>query len=262
MTSQASSYGRAFAAYYNEHWRAFAEQTAPRLLAWYAATEPGRLRQPVLDLGCGTGQLARHFLARGYAVTGLDLSTAMLAHAAANNAAAVTEGRARFKQADVAAFTLERGSRFGLVLSTFDALNHLPSFTALRGCFRSVRAVLAPGGLFVFDLTTRLGLQGWNQVSVDEHNGTVLVQRRTFDGRSARALTTLTGFVPAEDGRYERFDEAIYNTVFEMAAVRQALLDEGWADTHTATLADLDRPLAEPEQESRVYFVARLAPAG
>ncbi len=258
MTGSAASYGRAFAAYYNAHWQAFAEQSAPRLLAWYAATAPGRAGLPVLDVGCGTGQLARHFLAQGYAVTGLDLSADMLAHAAANNTAAVGEGRARFVQGDAAAFTLA-GARFGLVLSTFDALNHLPSLEALRGCFRSVRAVLAPDGLFVFDLNTRLGLQGWNSLNVFEHEGVVLIQRRSFDGRAARALTTLTGFVPAPGGGYERFDETIYNTVYEMEAVRQALLAAGWAAVHTATLADLDAALAEPEAQSRVYFVARLA---
>jgi SAM-dependent methyltransferase len=163
------AYGRLFAAYYNQHWQTFAEQTAPRLLAWYAATPPGRQRLPVLDLGCGTGQLTRHFLAAGYSVTGLDISADMLAHARANNALGVAEGRARFVQGDAAAFTLD--GAFGLVVSTFDALNHLPDLEALRGCFRSARAVLAPGGRFVFDLNTRLGLQGWNSLTVHEHDG-------------------------------------------------------------------------------------------
>ena len=256
MSPAPTHYGRAFADYYNQHWQAFAEHSAPRLLAWYAHTEPGRQRLPVLDVGCGAGQLAQHFLAQGYAVTGLDLSPDMLAHAAANNAAAVAAGRARFEQADAAAFTL--GQRFGLVLSTFDVLNHLPDLEALRGCFRSVRAVLAPGGRFVFDLNTRLGLQGWNSLGVYEADGVVVIQRRTFEAGAARALTSLTGFVPSPGGGYERFDEAITNTVFEMEAVRQALLDEGWSHVHTATLADLEAPLADPEQEGRVYFVARL----
>ena len=256
-----TAYGRAFAAYYNAHWQAFAEHTAPRLLAWYAATEPGRQRQPVLDLGCGTGQLARHWLAQGYAVTGLDLSPHMLAHATANNLAAVAEGRARFVQADAANFRLEQPAGFGLAVSTFDALNHLPSLEALRGCFRSARAVLAAGGVFVFDLNTRLGLQGWNSLNVYEHDGSVLIQRRRYDGVSARAVTTLTGFVPAAAGHYERFDETIYNTVFVMRAVRAALSEAGWVAVHTATLANLNAPLPDPEQESRVYFVARLPPA-
>lgn len=253
MTS--SPYGPLFAAYYNAHWQTFAEHSAPRLLAWYAATAPGQQRLPVLDLGCGTGQLARHFLAAGYAVTGLDLSPDMLAHAAANNANAIAAGRAQFVLGDAARFTLDE--QFGLVLSTFDALNHLPSLEALRGCFHSARAVAAPGGLFVFDLNTRLGLQGWNSLTVHEHAGTVLIQHRTYDGHAPRALTHLTGFVPTGNGHYTRFDEAIANTVFAMEAVRQTLTACGWPTVHLATLADLNAPLSEPEAESRVYFVAR-----
>jgi SAM-dependent methyltransferase len=250
-----TTYGPGFAAYYNAHWQAFAEQTAPRLLAWHAAAAPSARARHLLDLGCGTGQLARHFLAAGYHVTGLDLSAEMLAHAAGNNAAAVVEGRARFVQGDAAAFHFDE--TFGLILSTFDALNHLPSLEALRGCFRSARAVLAPGGVFVFDLNTRLGLQGWNSLSVHEHDGTVLIQRRSFEGQSPRALTTLTGFVPDGHGRYERFDEAIYNTLYALDDVLRALAEAGWPTVHTATVANLDAPLAEPEQQSRVYFVAR-----
>lgn len=249
------AYGRAFAAYYNTHWRAFAEQTAPRLLAWYAASPPGRQRLPVLDLGCGTGQLAAHFLAAGYAVTGLDLSPEMLAHAARNNAAAVAAGRARFVQADAADFAVD--GAFGLIVSTFDTLNHLPDLNALRGCFRSARRVLAPGGFFVFDLNTRLGLQGWNSLNVYEHDGTVLIQRRQYEPGALRAATTLIGFVPAANGRYQRFDETITNTAFAVSDVLPALAACGWPTAHTATLADLDAPLAEPEAQSRIYFVAR-----
>jgi SAM-dependent methyltransferase len=249
-----SAYGRAFAGYYNTHWRAFAEQTAPRLLAWYAATPPGRQRLPVLDLGCGTGQLAAHFLAAGFAVTGLDLSPEMLAHAARNNAAAVAAGRARFVQGDAAHFAFDHA--FGLIASTFDTLNHLPDLDALRGCFRSARAVLAPGGYFVFDLNTRLGLQGWNSLNIYEHDGTVLIQRRQYAPGASGAVTTLTGFVPAADGGYERFDETITNTAFAVSDVLAALAECGWPTAHTATLADLNAPLADPEAQSRVYFVA------
>ncbi|NIN99288.1 MAG: methyltransferase domain-containing protein, partial [Anaerolineae bacterium] len=95
-----------------------------------------------LDVCCGTGQLAIYFLERGYKVVGIDLSENMLRYAQESAAQYIGRGQARFLQADAADFTLDE--RFGLVVSTFDSLNHLPDENALRSCFQSVYAVLVP----------------------------------------------------------------------------------------------------------------------
>jgi SAM-dependent methyltransferase len=248
------SYGRTFAFVYNARWAGFARQVAPRLLEFYGGTAHGQARQPVLDLCCGTGQLALAFLEGGYPVTGLDLSEGMLAHAAENAARYVASGQARFVRGDAGDFRLD--APVGLVASTYDALNHLPDLDALRGCFRSVHGVLLPGGHFVFDLNTRLGLNRWNSITVDDGDEALIVSRGIYDGQSERAWTKISGFARLPDGRYERFDETVYNTVFAMADVLRALREAGFA-AHAARLADLATPLAEPEQEGRVFFVAQ-----
>jgi SAM-dependent methyltransferase len=252
------AYGHAFAYVYNLRWGFFARQVAPRLLAFYAATPAGQARQPVLDLCCGTGQLALACLAAGYPVTGLDLSGDMLAHAAGNAAAFVASGQARFVPGDAAGFEL--GQRFGLVVSTFDALNHLPDFDALHGCFRSVQRHLVAGGYFVFDLNTRLGLRRWNNITVDDSDEALIINRGFYDGESDRAWVKISGFVRTPAGAYERFDETVYNTVFPVAAVLAALDTAGLA-AYPARLEDLSKPIEEPEAEGRVFIVARLGPA-
>ena len=147
------TYGPLFAKIYNDRWSGFARHAAPALLDYYAGTPAGQARLPVLDLCCGTGQIALAFLEQGYTVSGLDLSPHMLALAAQNAAGYLETGQARFIQGDAANFSLP--PEFGLALSTYDALNHLDSLEALRGCFRSVAAALAPGGSFICDLNTR-----------------------------------------------------------------------------------------------------------
>ena len=44
-----------------------------------------------------------------------------------------------------------------------------------------------------------------------------LINRGMYDEHTVKAWTKITGFVRDDDGRYERFDETVYNTVFEMA---------------------------------------------
>ena len=144
---------------------------------------------------------------------------------------------------------------FGLVVSTFDALNHLPDLDALRSCFACAHAVTLDGGTLIFDLNTRLGLKRWNNINVQETDDALVISRGIFDGGD-KAYTRVSGFVRDEDDRYTRFEETVYNTVFEMAAVRAALLETGWRDAYCARLSDLAAPLDSPEEEGRVFFVA------
>ena len=59
------------------------------------------------------------------------------------------------------------------------------------------------------------------------------------------------------DGLYERVEESVFNTLFVMDNVKHALLDTGWGEVYFARISDLSKPIAEPEQEARVFIVAR-----
>jgi hypothetical protein len=126
---------------------------------------------------------------------------------------------------------------------------------ALRRCFQCVHAVSE--GYFIFDLNTRLGLQRWNSIHVDESSDEALIiTRGLFDGQSDRAWTRISGFARRPDGLYERFDETAFNTAFELEWVKNALLEVGWQQVHFARVQDLPTPLTEPEKEGRVFIVA------
>jgi hypothetical protein len=144
-----------------------------------------------------------------------------------------------------------------MVASTYDALNHLEDKAQLRSCFQSVFAVLDQDGVFVFDLNTQDGLRRWNSIRVDDFDEVMVVSRGIYDGQGQRAYTQLSGFVLAEDGLYERFEETVYNTVFDLDWVRETLLEIGWQDVYFARGEDLVVPIEDPEREPRVFFVAR-----
>ena len=253
-------YSEGFAAIYNMRWNAFASAAAPRIIALYEQTALSHHVKRLLDLACGTGLLMLAFLERGYDAVGLDLSPAMLAHARENVRAQGTRdllatGQARFVEGDAAGFTLD--ATFGLVTSTFDALNHLPDMDALRGCFRSVFRVLEPDGLFVFDLNTRFGLQRWAGMNVQDEEDLVLITRGVVVDDEKRAYTQISGFLHQENGLYKRFNQVAYNSIFVMDEVASALVEAGFAHTYFAQPQALDVPVDDPETYGRVFVIAR-----
>jgi SAM-dependent methyltransferase len=249
------AYGSSFARIYNMRWGNFANRAAPLLRAYYEGLFPGETaRHRLLDLCCGTGQLSLHFLDNGYQVTGIDLSPAMLEYARQNCAAYIVTGQARFLQADAASYEVD--NPVDLVISTFDALNHLPDLAALRGCFQSTFSALRPGGVFIFDLNTRLGLRRWATGNIEENPDLTLFTFGLYEEGSGKAHTRISGFLRAEDGRYDRFEETAYNCAFNLDEVQNILLEVGFKHAHFANLTDLAKPLDQPELENRVFFAA------
>ena len=83
-----------------------------------------------------------------------------------------------------------------------------------------------------------------------------IIYRGSYEPQENKAWLQLSGFVRLENGLYGRFEERVYNTIFEMASVRQWLLDLGFEDVYFARTGDLVTPIEEPEQLPRAFVVA------
>lgn len=107
----------------------------------------------ILDLCCGTGQLVQQLLNKGYQVSGLDGSEAMLQYARQNAPGGkFILGDARF---------FELPFTFDAVFSTSASLNHVMSLEELKSVFRNVYAALRENGMFLFDLNHKGQLEKW-----------------------------------------------------------------------------------------------------
>jgi SAM-dependent methyltransferase len=134
----APAYARLTAGYDYERWLA-------ALLV--LARECGLRGRRALDVACGTGSSSLPLLRRGYEVTGVDRSEAMLQRAGERLGAAVPLVRADMR-------SLPRVGSFDLVLCLDDAVNHLLSAAELGSALEGMAANLAPGGVLVFDVNT------------------------------------------------------------------------------------------------------------
>ncbi len=102
----------------------------------------------VLELACGTGQLAVPIAGAGSPTVGLDLSAAMLK--TARDRAATAKVSVEFVQGDMRQFDL--GRRFAFIFVARNSLLHLCSIEDVLAAFAAVTRHLAPNGIFAFDV--------------------------------------------------------------------------------------------------------------
>lgn len=108
---------------------------------------------PVLELGCGTGDVLLPIARRGIHAWGIDCSERMLERARLKAAAEPPEVRERlhFERANMEDFSLPR--RFAQIFLPNDAIGHLLTTDALFAVFGRCANHLEPGGRLVLDVS-------------------------------------------------------------------------------------------------------------
>jgi SAM-dependent methyltransferase len=151
--------------------------TDPRLAALYDALNPPgadtdfylRLAQGapkrVLDLGCGTGQLAAVLASRGHAVTGVDPAAAMLEIGRRQ-----PDGeRVDWVEGDARGVALDR--RFDLIIMTGHAFQVFLTDADIRAVLANARRHLAPEGRFALETRNPAARawEGWTPEATRRH---------------------------------------------------------------------------------------------
>lgn len=109
-------------------------------------TLTGEWDGPILELGCGTGRVAKALADAGAEVVGVDLSPSMLAIARSEPAS----GRVEWLEGDMRALSL--GRVFALVLVPLGGLQHLETVDDLVATLETVARHLDRDGLAVVDV--------------------------------------------------------------------------------------------------------------
>jgi len=198
----------------------------------------------LLELACGTGAILKHLTAH-YAVSGLDVSAAMLA-------------LARKKLPHVPLFhedmrTFALGKQFDVILCLFDSLNHVLQFADWKRIFRRVAHHLTADGLFLFDINPEQKLHRLMQApaEVKEFDSHILIMHIT-DGGKGIVKWNIKVFAPCRKASYGLFEETINERSFPLAQIRVALREQ------FSVITMLDPEGRRPSGKSdRVYFVCK-----
>ena len=149
------TYGEAFADVY-DRWYAGVSDAAATARFVDARCGAG----PVLELGVGSGRLARPLAALGRRVVGVDSSPAMLDRCGRHP----DRGDVLLVRADMAELPL--AGRFGAVLCAFNTLFNLPAVETQRRALAGARRLLGSDGVLVLEAITGDELEAGPRSSV------------------------------------------------------------------------------------------------
>ncbi|MCF7911806.1 MAG: class I SAM-dependent methyltransferase [Candidatus Cloacimonetes bacterium] len=174
----------------------------------------------VLELACGTGNIASRLVQRGLVVDATDISAAMLQIARTKPFAA------NYHQADM----LEPSgiSEYDIILLLFDSLNYLKHPEDIPKLLTNVSNSLKPGGMFIFDISTIRNCQenfdGF--VNIEDNEQGYVIHESEFDREKLLQSNHITFFIP-EGNLYQRYDEHHIQKIYTVANIIEYIKEAG-----------------------------------
>lgn len=231
-----------------------ADTQYPKWLEWADGfwKQTGQPRT-ILDLGCGTGNIAIPLAKQGYTVYGLDLSSEMLAIA-----------YEKMKQANVHVTWTRQDMReffvqpVDCVISFCDSTSYLLDESDVKQMYQKVFEHLEQGGWFLFDVHSPskiLDVYADNTFTwVDEDIS--YIWQCVHDPLLFEVEHQLTFFVKEQGGLYRRLEEVHVQRAYHLASHLHWLREAGFTDV--SVTADFTK-LPPRTQSERLFFTAKKA---
>ncbi|WP_284140461.1 MULTISPECIES: class I SAM-dependent methyltransferase [unclassified Virgibacillus] len=224
---------------------------------WVSFTEEFIARSPlkvtsILDLGCGTGEIALRLAQKGYAVTGVDYSADMLS---------IAEQKANDQHLDIHWVhqdlrALDGFTMVDVAVCYCDVVNYITTTEELEQVFGRVSKALRPGGLFLFDVHSLFHVEHnlVNQTFADIDEESSYIWFCSEGDEKGSMYHDLTFFM--QDGsQYTRFDEAHYQRTYSMDVYTALLQQAGFEINQITADFSLENKKID-EKAARLFFIA------
>ncbi|MFC3039122.1 class I SAM-dependent DNA methyltransferase [Virgibacillus xinjiangensis] len=210
----------------------------------------------VADLGCGTGEITMRLAGKGYDMTGVDYSEDMLTYAEHKTS---RSNPIHWVCQDLR--DLEGHGDYDAAVSYCDVINYITDPQDLREAFGNIAAMLADGGLFLFDVHS---LSYVENVLVDNTFADVMEDASYIwfcseGDHPGEMHHDLTFFAAADGSNYERFDEYHHQRTFSIEFFKKLLADSGFENIKVQ--GDfLEKYGNDLEEADRIFFIAEKRP--
>jgi SAM-dependent methyltransferase len=169
----------------------------------------------VLEIGCGSGNLAPYFLDASYDYMGMDVAEGMLKIAKRMAPAA------QFVGADMRKFHFNR--KFDAVIITGRSFTYMTTNSDVLGALQSVHAALRPHGLLIFD--------NFDATAIFKDFSKRLTQKAWSGGKrfvrcSEKSMNLETGWTWNWNARYEVTENKKKQVMFDESILRAFTPDE------------------------------------
>lgn len=179
----------------------------------------------IADAGCGTGVLTTMLAEEAKFVTGIDLSSDMLA-IASERARELGLKNTQFICQDIKDLSLP--AAVDIVISTCDTLNYILTPDDFEQALRKIYNVLKPGGFLAFDLLGNgrgKALKQGEWYDIDDKRAIFYETDVSTDGRIEYDVVC---FKEERDGLYRRFEEHHVQQLFQHSLVENLLFQCGF----------------------------------
>lgn len=218
---------------------------------WVMLHAPAGKYPTLLDIGCGTGNLALKFDSAGYKVSGVDLSEDMLMIA---NARTEEAGKS-IPYFAMSMDELEGFENIDVAVIPIDSLNYVTEEKAVYETLSRIYTALRDGGQLFFDVHSLFKM---DEIFMDGpftyDDGHVTYIWHTEPGEYEHSVYhQLCFYVEGEEGLYERFDEEHFQRTFAPKQYAAWLKEIGFSEVHVT--ADW-LPEAPTEENERIFIRA------
>lgn len=202
----------------------------------------------VLDLGCGTGKMARKLAREGYQVTAVDNSMDMLEIAASEE-----DDHILYVLQDMV--SLELPQQVDAAVSICDCMNYILEEEDLKEAFRRVREFLKEDGVFVFDMNSHYKYKeilASNTFAEDREDAS-FIWDNFYDEEERINEYQLSLFIQNEQGTYNKYEELHLQKAYEQEEVVSFLYEAGFSSVRVLDAETMDEV---KEDTQRLYYIA------